>query len=499
MNLLKPSLIKTKTVFVLPILLLFFNTLMAQVKNPYAGTKTAFMHDDALSSDVFTGKAPTGDLNFLFETKNGAVPTLLMGSDDLLQVVCVRNESTDGSIKRTPYLLLLNPETIETIASFKLPAGRALNNIYGYLNENDELLLANGKTIYRIAHSQTENGWEFSIKEEFILNTAADDFEFVAITPDWKGNIWFASYDSQAGFLNPKTGKFSLISLSDRKDEIVANSISSSPAGIAIATTHSLYVLHLKSKQPKILWQTDYDRGNRVKPGKLSWGTGSSPSFLGPKKGYEYLTILDSGTEGTHLNIYNSKNGKLIASELAFEGDVEQGSENSPIAFGNSVIIASTYGFEYPSSSIATEEVGELKTGIQRFDVNKDGKRAKTVWFNKNVRTTSVPKMGKDSKRIHFINEDENGQQAYAELDFETGDLVKKEIIKLDPYSVLPNADQLSQEQKEAMMERIGNPFNAMQMAGLFDGNGAFYQGTKFGLLKISSSDSLNHSNKENE
>lgn len=132
MNLLKRSRIKTKTVFVLPILLFFMNTLMAKVKNPYAGTKTAFMHDDALSSDVFTGKAPTGDLSFRFETKKGAVPTLLQGSDDLLQVVCVRNESTDGSIKRTPYLLLLNPESMETITSFKLPAGRALNNIYGY-------------------------------------------------------------------------------------------------------------------------------------------------------------------------------------------------------------------------------------------------------------------------------------------------------------------------------------------------------------------------------
>jgi hypothetical protein len=137
---------------------------MAQIKNPYAGKKTAFMHDDLFSSDAFTGKAPAGDLSFVFETKNGAVPTILQGSDNLLQVICVRNENTDGSVKRTPYLLLLNPETLKTLASFKLPAGRALNNIYGYLKENDELMLANGKTIYKIAHTQAESGWEFKIK-----------------------------------------------------------------------------------------------------------------------------------------------------------------------------------------------------------------------------------------------------------------------------------------------------------------------------------------------
>lgn len=469
---------------------------MAQIKNPYAGAKTAFMHNDALSSDVFSGNAPTGNLSFVFETKSGAVPTLLQGSDNLLQVICVRNESGDSDIKRTPYLLLLHPKTMETMASFKLPEGKALNNIYGYLNEKDELMLANGKTIYRIAHDKTENGWEFNIKQQFTLESVADNFEFVAITPDWQGNIWFGSYDAKAGFLNPKTGKFSIIALSTRKDEIIANSISSSPDGIAIATTYSIYVLNIKHKQPKIIWQANYDRGNRVKPGKLSWGTGSSPSFFGPKKGYEYLTILDAGTEGTHLNIYNSKTGKRIASELAFGGDPEQGSENSPIAFGNSVIIASTYGFIYPSSSSATSEIGPLKSGIQRFDVNADGKGAKSVWFNKNVRTTSVPKMGKDSKRIHFINEDSIGQQSYAELDFETGMVLNKVNIDLDPYSVLPNAKNLTKEQKDAMMIRIGNPFNALQMAGLFDGNGILYQGTKLGILKIYSSNNLKDSKK---
>lgn len=55
---------------------------MAQVKNPYAGRKTSFMHDDALSSDVFTGQPSMGNLSFAFESKQGAVPTLLQGSDN---------------------------------------------------------------------------------------------------------------------------------------------------------------------------------------------------------------------------------------------------------------------------------------------------------------------------------------------------------------------------------------------------------------------------------
>ena len=74
-------------------------------------------------------------------------------------------------------------------------------------------------------------------------------------------------------------------------------------------------------------------------------------------------------------------------------------------------------------------------------------------------------------------------------MDFETGNVTKKVVIELDSYSVLPNANQLTQEQKELMLNRIGNPFDALQMAGLFDGNGIFYQGTKLGIIKIFSSD----------
>ena len=483
----KSSCTKPFAAFIALFLLFTMDQLSAQTKNPFAGSKTAFMHDDVYSSDVFSGTAPSNRLNFRFETKQGAVPTILLGKDGFLQVICVRNESTDGSIQRTPYLLLVNPQSMETLTSLKLPAGTALNNIYGYLNENDELMLANGKTIYQIAHIEKGKEWKFNVKNEFKLDSVSDDFEFVGITPDWEGNIWFASYDSQAGFLNPKNSQFSLISLSDTKEEIVANSISSSPAGTAIATSHAIYVLHLKNKKPEILWKADYNRGTKVKPGQLSWGTGSSPTFFGPKSGFEYLTLLDNGTEGTRLNIYCSENGNLIASELAFKGDQEQASENSSIAFGNSVIIASTYGFPYPASSSATDEKGVLKNGVQRFDVNTDGRGAKSVWYNEVMRSTSVPKMGKDSGKIHFISEDGEENQFYAELDFNIGKVIRKEKIDIDPNLVLPNAAQLSAAQKNDMLKRIGNPFNAMQMAGLFDGNGVLYQGTKLGILKISS------------
>ena len=468
-------------------IMLLSTSVMAQTQNSFAGSKTAFMHDDALSSDVFTGAAPEGNVQFSFSTKMGAVPTLLLGSDGLLQVICVRNENKGASIEQTPYLLLLQPETLQTLASLKLPAGRALNNIYGYLNEKDELMLANGNNIFRIRHTKNNTEWSFTIAQTFTLKTPDKDFQFVAITPDWKGNIWFVSYNSIAGFLNPGNGKFTSVKLSRKKDEIVANSISASPDGIAIATTYALYMLHQYKNKPAIIWKANYDRGNRVKPGQLSWGTGSSPTFFGEKTGFEYVTILDAGTNGTHLNIYNTKTGTMAAQQLAFGCDVAQGSENSPIGYKNSVIIASTYGFQYPASSSATTEVSALKKGMQRIDVLPGGTGAKSVWFNKEVRTTSVPKLGKEKQAVYFIDQDDNGDYFYTEVDYQTGKLLNKIKLTIDPYSVLPDAGKLSEAQKKEMLQRIGDPFNPIQMAGLFDGEGNLYQGTILGILKISS------------
>ena len=67
-------------------------------------------------------------------------------------------------------------------------------------------------------------------------------------------------------------------------------------------TTFALYELILDgSGNPQILWSQTYDRGPARKPGQLSWGTGSTPTYFGPT-GVDYLTIVDNASPQVHAN-----------------------------------------------------------------------------------------------------------------------------------------------------------------------------------------------------
>ena len=114
------------------------------------------------------------------------------------------------------------------------------------------------------------------------------------------------------------------------------------PGGTAVATDHALYLLRAG---PRIVWRRDYERGSARKPGQLSRGTGSTPTFFGPRTGWEYLTVVDNADGTEHLRVWGSRRGRP-----ACDVPVTIGSENSPIGAGRTVIVASTYGYPYPAT-----------------------------------------------------------------------------------------------------------------------------------------------------
>lgn len=125
----------------------------------------------------------------------------------------------------------------------------------------------------------------------------------------------------------------------------VANSISASPLNrIAVATTFAIYEINLNGGgNPQVIWSQNYDRGPARKPGQLSWGTGSTPTYFGPT-GADYVTIVDNAEPQVHAMVYQSGTGNVVCQQTVLtQGG--PGSENSPIGAGNSMFIASTYGY----------------------------------------------------------------------------------------------------------------------------------------------------------
>jgi hypothetical protein len=311
---------------------------------------TATMHANAASSNATTNRGPgAGAVSITGTSFDAVFPTILMGSDGM--IVSVATKWTD----RTPYVYLLNPATLEPLATmrlFKSAISDMAGGIYSYLDNDNRLVLVNAEgDLERISYSQQSSGtWSLNVESTVSIGYP----DVVGLVPDYRGRVWFATAQGTSGtsgavvgYYDPATNRTSAYTLP--AGEQVANSISSSPSGVAVASTSALYLFQSGSSGPVQLWRDAYDRGPARKPGQLSWGTGATPAFFGPNTGYEYLTITDNAYPQENILVYNTTSGSLIGSVPFLISGTNSGNEDAAIAVGNSVYYPVTTAISIPS------------------------------------------------------------------------------------------------------------------------------------------------------
>lgn len=433
--------------------------------NPYMGPEgTSTMHGNAASSDATYNAGPgTGALTINLTNQSAVFSTILMGSDGMLVAVGTRY------LNQTPYVYLLDPNTLSVLTSMKLVKSTTSDlagGIYSYLDDQNRLVLVDADGyLQRISHSQQSNGsWALTISES--VNIWSPDV--VGLVPDYQGRVWFAAaqgvneYEGAAvGYYDPSTGKTSVFTLP--AGEEVANSISSAPDGVAVASTAALYLFRAENNKASQVWRQPYDRGPARKPGQLSWGTGATPTFFGPMTGFEYLTITDNASPQENILVYNSRSGQLIGSMPFLTASVNSGTEDSAIAIGSSIFVPSTYGYVYPNS--ATTGPSEPASapfvgGMQRVDVLPDGSGLTTVWSNQTLTSTSVPRLSAKDNLIYTVTIDQNtGSYSLVTVDPATGAVISSTLVG------------------------SGSDDNTLQMVGTISPGGILYQGTVNGLF----------------
>jgi hypothetical protein len=286
--------------------------------NPFMGPPgTATMHANAASSDATTNPGPgAGPVSILNQDFSAVFPTILMGSDGM--IVSVAEKWSD----QTPYVYLLNPTTLESLATMKLVKSTTSDlagGIYSYLDNDNRLVLVNANgDLQRISHTQQSGTWQLTVDSSVSIGYP----DVVGLVPDYQGRVWFATAQGTSGtsgavvgYYDPATSQTSAFTLP--AGEQVANSISSSPSGVAVASTSALYLFQSGSSGPQEVWREAYDRGPARKPGQLSWGTGATPAFFGPNPGYEYLTITDNAYPQENILVYAATSGSLTPSRPA--------------------------------------------------------------------------------------------------------------------------------------------------------------------------------------
>jgi hypothetical protein len=373
--------------------------------NPYtAANGAATMHGDAESSDASPDPGPgSGAEQVLTSTLAAACPTVLQGSDAMPVALCT------SIVGRNPTVYLLDPATGAPLASLKLAAGNLFGGVYAYMDRRNQIVLFDAAgDLLRIGHAFAAGRWSLEISSSISTAKAIDARcaslcgGVVGLAPDWRGRVWFATADGVAGYVNPSTGAVRTIVLGH--GEQVANSISTAPQGVAIDTDHALYVLDTARKgAPHKVWRYAYRRGPARKPGQLSWGTGSTPTFFGSKNGTRYLTITDNASPDENLLVFDSEpnHGRLATkSHLVCRTPVltpgPSGTENAPVGSGHSVFIASTYGYPYPAlpagAPPSVPATAPFTGGVTRVDVNASGHGCHTVWRDA-VRSAAVPRL----------------------------------------------------------------------------------------------------------
>lgn len=431
----------------------------AMPPNPYAGPDGTWnMHGDAGASDTTPFSGPGAHPSPAQAVTLPAVcPTILSGSDGMVQALCTEY------VDRAPSLYLLDPTTLLPVARRHLSAGSLLGGVYAYVDHESRLVTVDGSgSLLWLSHARSLLGWSIDVEREVPIPLPEGD-AVTTVGPGYDVNVWFATAQGRAGYVTPD-GNVVTTSLG-AGDEKVANSISSAPSGVAVTTDHATYLLRAGEDGVQTVWRQAYDRGAARKPGQLSHGSGSTPTFFGERTGAEFVVITDNASPRENLLVYRARDGREVC-RLPILTDESSGTENSPVAWGGSVYIASTYGYPYPAQ--ATEDAGEsvpteadFAGGIERIDVDEQTGTCESVWRNE-VPSAAVPRLSRGENVLYTVTRRGIGPTwRLARIDPADGEILSETFLGLGPLA------------------------NTLQMVGTILPDGTLLQGTLSGLVAV--------------
>lgn len=404
------------------------------------------MHRDLHGTDSVPWAGPDTDSEreLLTTDPGGTCSTMFQASNGMVIGLCTRYKETEGDSGETtltvdrPLIVLFDPGTAEPLATHEMAKHGLLGGVYGYLDSHDQVVIAEGHNILHVGHRYNGQSWEFYVESETPLTMLDDDAELAGLIPDAHERTWFVTKDSTIGVVCD-AGEFTMPLTSggdDAEVEGVANGLVGRPNGVSVLTTHALYEVELDGTELKQVWRTAYDRGSARKPGQLSWGSGTTPTFFGPEG--KWVAIVDNAGERPNLLILSAATGEVLAGMPAFETS-GQGTENSIIAEGNTLWVPSTYGFEYPEEAVdgpSEPASAPFEGGLTRIDVTEtpSGDLELTRVWETDAHVSTLPIFTRKDRRIWSMSTDETDTQvSFAAIDAETGEEVFRRRIGEKP------------------------------------------------------------------
>ena len=346
------------------------------------------MHNDAYASDAYAVSGPLGKNLKVTSASYGVRECATMAFDSKNRIVGLCGGLEGFS------MMVIDPVTLRPISELRTSARNLLaganpftdicGGTYFFLDAEDVAYPTTGtKTVQKI---RVKGDGKLVKEHEWSLadHMPADDC-LIATMPDWDGRIWFFTQRGVVGTIDRDSGTVHTTHLPDGEE--VTNSVATDETGgMYVVSTHALYRLDaLASGVPDVTWRETYDRGNRLKPGNLSQGSGTTPTLLGER----WVAINDNADPQTNILVFDrqkSVSDRLHCTQPVL-ADNAGTTDNSLVAVGNSFIIENNYGYGGPTTTV----LGKTTTpGIARVMVEDDG--CHVAWTNDSIAPSSVAK-----------------------------------------------------------------------------------------------------------
>jgi hypothetical protein len=401
-------------------------------QNPFmAPGSNSNIHNDAWMTDAYPQRnGPLG--RSLAPTSEGMLPPAVCGSlafDSRGRIV-----SVCPSVGSGPQARIIDPQTLEIIATYNLPNApdppgtKTYQNFSGggyfFLDGQDQIWVPT-KTDHLFVVGESADGQSLVLRRDYDLTGVLDpaNERITSALPDYSGLIWFVTkQNGKVGTLEPNTGRLRVL----RLNEEIENSFAIDGASAYIVSDKRMY--RFKAKRdgtPQIVWQATYPNSGIVKPSQVNAGSGTTPTIM--TGGYVAITDnADPMNVVVYLTAERLRGKPRVVCEVPVFNQGASATENSLIGSGNALLVENNYGYQDPfgpNSGAVTEP------GFARVDVNPDGSGCQKVWTNHDARAPSVvPKLSATTGLIYTYTRppDPSGAQGYywTAIDFRTGQTV---------------------------------------------------------------------------
>jgi hypothetical protein len=343
------------------------------------------IHNDAYQSDTYNRAGALGvdvaTRSALFARECASVTFDRRGR---IVTVCVGLDR--------PVLTVLDPVTLRPLSAVPLPpretgTGDPFTNFAGggyfYLDHRDRAVVPTAQRQIAIFRVTRGGGLEERGRLD-VTGAVGPGDAIIAVMPDWSGRIWFASTRGVVGFVTRSGSVQSLPT-----GEPIGNSFAvGDDGGVYIVTDAALYRFQAGRAGVREVWRARYPNIGVAKPGQTQAGSGTTPTLLGRR----FVAITDNA-DPMAVRVYQRnrrpKGRRLVCRQRVFERGAGA-TDQSLIGAGRSLVVENNYGYE----GIASTLNGATTTpGIERVELDRDGRGCRTVWHSDERAPSAVPKL----------------------------------------------------------------------------------------------------------